>query len=336
MTLELGVRAGPDREAAQQQVEGLAQRPDVAVGTEVADPLALAAPEDDRARPLLVHGDGQPRVALVVLQPDVEAGLVGLDEGVLEDERVDLGGDHHPLDPVGQGHHLGGPGGQQRRVGPVVGQPVPQRLGLADVEDPALGVEELVGPRRVGDRAGGRPRSASPPLSRPGPLTGSGRSARAQDAVRSEEVAPRRTYTGGRRPGIPATYVLRGRQPRGWATRLSPPATSEPSPPRGYSHDPTPGRSSGALHRPRRPSELAEWIGAAKAALGDRVLILGHHYQRDEVMALGRRPGRLLRAVADRRRASGRRVHRLLRRALHGRVGRHPDRGRTSRCSSPT
>lgn len=31
--------------------------------------------------------------------------------------------------------------------------------------------------------------------------------------------------------------------------------------------------------------ELAGRIGAAKAALGDRLLILGHHYQRDEVMA---------------------------------------------------
>ena len=30
--------------------------------------------------------------------------------------------------------------------------------------------------------------------------------------------------------------------------------------------------------------ELAEWIGSAKAALGDRLLVLGHHYQRDEVM----------------------------------------------------
>ncbi len=32
------------------------------------------------------------------------------------------------------------------------------------------------------------------------------------------------------------------------------------------------------------PHDLAEWIGAAKAALGNRLLILGHHYQRDEVM----------------------------------------------------
>src|SRR3954464_3536023 len=30
--------------------------------------------------------------------------------------------------------------------------------------------------------------------------------------------------------------------------------------------------------------ELHAWIGAAKAALGSRLMILGHHYQRDEVM----------------------------------------------------
>ncbi|MDQ1445659.1 MAG: quinolinate synthase [Acidimicrobiaceae bacterium] len=32
------------------------------------------------------------------------------------------------------------------------------------------------------------------------------------------------------------------------------------------------------------PEDLADWIAAARAALGDRLLILGHHYQRDEVM----------------------------------------------------
>ena len=30
--------------------------------------------------------------------------------------------------------------------------------------------------------------------------------------------------------------------------------------------------------------QLDEWIGAAKASLGDQLLILGHHYQRDEVI----------------------------------------------------
>ncbi|MGH8919233.1 MAG: quinolinate synthase NadA, partial [Actinomycetes bacterium] len=32
------------------------------------------------------------------------------------------------------------------------------------------------------------------------------------------------------------------------------------------------------------PDELAERIGAARESLGPRLLILGHHYQRDEVM----------------------------------------------------
>jgi quinolinate synthase len=32
------------------------------------------------------------------------------------------------------------------------------------------------------------------------------------------------------------------------------------------------------------PDELDGWIGGAKTALGDRLLILGHHYQRDEVI----------------------------------------------------
>ena len=42
---------------------------------------------------------------------------------------------------------------------------------------------------------------------------------------------------------------------------------------------PLPDRYTGAT-----PDELAAWIGDAKAALGDRLLILGHHYQRDDVM----------------------------------------------------
>jgi quinolinate synthase len=32
------------------------------------------------------------------------------------------------------------------------------------------------------------------------------------------------------------------------------------------------------------PEQLASWIAAAKSTLGSRLLILGHHYQRDEVM----------------------------------------------------
>ena len=42
---------------------------------------------------------------------------------------------------------------------------------------------------------------------------------------------------------------------------------------------PLPDRYTGAS-----PDELAAWIGAAREALGGRLLVLGHHYQRDDVM----------------------------------------------------
>ena len=54
--------------------------------------------------------------------------------------------------------------------------------------------------------------------------------------------------------------------------------------------------------------------------------MLGHHYQRDEVIRVRRRHRRLVQAGARRGGPPGRGVHRLLRRALHGRVGRHPHR----------
>jgi quinolinate synthase len=38
-------------------------------------------------------------------------------------------------------------------------------------------------------------------------------------------------------------------------------------------------------YRNASPEELATWIEEAKTTLGERVFILGHHYQRDEVMA---------------------------------------------------
>ncbi len=37
-------------------------------------------------------------------------------------------------------------------------------------------------------------------------------------------------------------------------------------------------------YRDATPEELGEWIAAAKEKLGDRLFILGHHYQRDEVI----------------------------------------------------
>ena len=54
--LEDALAAGPRREDAQQQVEGLADRPGVGVRPEVADALALRAAHDLQPRVLLVRG----------------------------------------------------------------------------------------------------------------------------------------------------------------------------------------------------------------------------------------------------------------------------------------
>src|SRR5579875_1025816 len=81
----------------------------------------------------------------------------------------------------------------------------------------------------------------------------------------------------------PATYPPRGRHTRGWATGLSPPTAN-----RG---DPKSEVSMLRLQAPLPPGyvtatdeDLAARIGMAKRALGTRVMILGHHYQREEVM----------------------------------------------------
>ncbi len=156
VVVELVLRAGAEGERAQEQVERLADGVGVAVGPEVADALALAPPHHHRARPLLVEGDGQERVALVVLQPDVEPRLVLLDEAELEHERLDVVADLDPLDRLGGGHHRRRAGREAGGVHEVVREPRPQRMGLAHVDDPTVLVLELVRAGGVGDRAGRR------------------------------------------------------------------------------------------------------------------------------------------------------------------------------------
>ena len=153
---ELVVAAGAQGERAQQQVERLADGIGVAVRTEVAHALALPPPHHHGPGPLVAHGHGQERVALVVAQPDVEPRPVLLDEAVLEHERLDLVADLDPLDGLGGGHHRRGAGRHVAGVLEVVGQPLAQRARLADVDDTALAVLELVGAGGLGDRAGRR------------------------------------------------------------------------------------------------------------------------------------------------------------------------------------
>ena len=103
--LEDAVAARAHREDAQQQVDGLADRPGVAVGPEVAGALALGAAAHHDPRELLADGHREPRVGLVVAVLDVEARVELLDPAVLQLERLDLGLDHRPLDARAGGHH---------------------------------------------------------------------------------------------------------------------------------------------------------------------------------------------------------------------------------------
>ena len=82
--------------------------------------------------------------------------------------------------------------------------------------------------------------------------------------------------------------------------------------------------------------DLVARARAAKEALGERVFVLGHHYQRDEVIQFADVTGDSFKLARDAAAPPRRRVHRLLRRPLHGRVGRHPDLARASRWSCPT
>ena len=185
--------------------------PDVAVGAEVADALALAPPDHRRPGPLVVDGHGQPRVALVVLQPDVEAGLVRLmSEYSRMRASTSLSTTIHSTWSA-WATIWAVRGGSVAESCEVVGQAVAQGLGLAHVEDPALGVEELVGARGVGDGAGGAADhciTSARLVAQPPPCAG------------------RPAYTGGSAGLVSGVHTsLRGRHPRGWATRLSPPAT---------------------------------------------------------------------------------------------------------------
>ncbi len=153
LALEHPGAARPDGEHPQQLVDGLADRPGVRVRPEVAHALALRAPHDHHPRELLVQGDGEVRVGLVVAVADVEPGVELLDPGVLQLEGLDLGGDDRPVDPGGGLHHRLRARVQRGEVGEVGVEARAQVLRLAHVDDPAVLVAEAVHPGGLRDRA---------------------------------------------------------------------------------------------------------------------------------------------------------------------------------------
>ena len=155
---ELPVAAAAHREGTEQQVERLSYGVRVGIRAEimVLGAAARAAPADRRPGPLVIFGEHEERVALVVPKPDVEARLVLLDEAVLEHQGLDVVADLYPLDAFGAGDHLGRPRSQSRRVLEIVGEALAQGICLTDVYDPPVLVAELVRARGVGDHTGRR------------------------------------------------------------------------------------------------------------------------------------------------------------------------------------
>ena len=149
------VAAGADGEHAQQQVDGLADRPGVAVGAEVPGALALVTAHHLHPRDVVAHRHREVGVGLVVAVLDVEPRVELLDPGVLELQGLDLGAHHGPLDAGRRGDHRLGPRVQRGQVLEVRGQPRAQALGLAHVDHPALGVAEPVDPGAYRDLARG-------------------------------------------------------------------------------------------------------------------------------------------------------------------------------------
>ena len=117
-----------------------------AEGAEVPGPVLGDAVGEGEAGVGLVR-EADEGVALVVLQEDVVAGHVPLDEGVLQHQGLELALDEDGVEVVHLGHH--GPG--LLRVGrgllEVLAHPVAELLGLAHVDDLTGLIHHQVDPR---------------------------------------------------------------------------------------------------------------------------------------------------------------------------------------------
>ena len=129
------VRAAPDRVQAADDRERAPELAHVGVGAVVARAGNVAAAGYQHPRKRITEGDGDGGIALVVLEPHVEARPVLLDEVVLEDERLRFRGNHDRLhvrdEPAEQpilGAHL-------QVGGEVAPHSALQTLGLADVQN---------------------------------------------------------------------------------------------------------------------------------------------------------------------------------------------------------
>jgi hypothetical protein len=152
-------RAGSEREQPPDEIHRL-----VDAGRRCVRPEIAAAVVDELARPLdarevVGEGDLDVRVALVVLEPDVEPRLEPLDQVGLEQQRladaVDLGhlDVRDPVDDAADPVALAHRGGL---LLPVAAHPMAQALRLADIEHVAPGVLHQVHAGAIGQTLQGR------------------------------------------------------------------------------------------------------------------------------------------------------------------------------------
>ena len=129
---EVVVGAASEEEVLLDDVQGVAHGHRGSVGAEVAAAVPDDAPGGQHPGPSAGR-DLDAQIALVVLQADVVAGLVLLDQVVLEDQGFLLVAGHQGLDVVRLAHeeHDVGPAVAAPHVGP---DPGPQVLGLAHVD----------------------------------------------------------------------------------------------------------------------------------------------------------------------------------------------------------
>ena len=146
----LGPVAGPVGEELPQQVERRADALRARERPEVDALGAVALPREVHARKLLVERDADVGVGLVVPQPDVERRPVLLDEALLGEQRLGLVRGRDEVDRLDAGQHLVRPAG--RAAAEVRPDPLPDRLGLADVERAPVSVLEQVDAGGVGQR----------------------------------------------------------------------------------------------------------------------------------------------------------------------------------------
>jgi hypothetical protein len=128
--------AGQVGEDLAQQVEGLVDGPHAGVGAEVARAVRLHLAGDGHLGEGVAPMDLDIGVALVILKAHVVARLVALDQVHLEDQRLQLGGDHDPLDVGDLAHELVGFGMLVGGIVEVRAHPGAQIDRLADVDDP--------------------------------------------------------------------------------------------------------------------------------------------------------------------------------------------------------